>query len=34
MRDRAAELGRRIQAEDGVARTVEAFHRHLPRRLA
>ncbi len=34
MRDRAAELGRRIQAEDGVARAVEAFHRHLPRRLA
>lgn len=26
--------GRRIQAEDGVTRAVEAFHQHLPRRLS
>lgn len=30
VRRRAAELGRRIQAEDGVARAVEAVQRHLP----
>jgi sterol 3beta-glucosyltransferase len=29
MRRRAAEIGQRIQQEDGVARAVEAFHRHL-----
>lgn len=30
MRSRAAAMGKRIQAEDGVARAVEAFHKHLP----
>jgi sterol 3beta-glucosyltransferase len=29
MRDRVAALGRRIQAEDGVARAVETFHQYL-----
>jgi UDP:flavonoid glycosyltransferase YjiC (YdhE family) len=30
MQARAKVLGRKIQAEDGVARAVEAFHQHLP----
>ncbi|MUG92223.1 glycosyltransferase [Scytonema sp. UIC 10036] len=30
MKERAAAIGKRIQAEDGVAKAVEAFHRHLP----
>ncbi|MDF5721975.1 MAG: hypothetical protein PUP91_16130 [Rhizonema sp. PD37] len=30
MRSRAAAMGKQIQAEDGVAKAVEAFHRHLP----
>nr|MDQ2998765.1 glycosyltransferase [Chloroflexota bacterium] len=29
MRERVASLGRGIQAEDGVARAVEAFHQYL-----
>ena len=29
MRDRAAKLGQRIRAEDGVARAVATFNRHL-----
>jgi sterol 3beta-glucosyltransferase len=29
MRDRVAALSRRIQAEDGVARAVDAFHQYL-----
>ena len=32
MRWRAAALGRRIHAEDGVARAVQFFHQHLSRR--
>lgn len=32
MRDRAAALGQRIRAEDGVSRGVEAFQRHMSRR--
>jgi UDP:flavonoid glycosyltransferase YjiC (YdhE family) len=31
MRARAAALGRRLRAEDGVARAVEVFHHHPPR---
>lgn len=30
MQVRTAVMGKRIQAEDGVARAVEAFHRYLP----
>jgi sterol 3beta-glucosyltransferase len=30
IRARAAALGEKIRAENGVARAVEAFHRHLP----
>jgi sterol 3beta-glucosyltransferase len=32
MRARAAAIGERIRAEDGVGRAVEAFHQHLPAR--
>ncbi len=31
IRSRATELGRRIEAEDGVARAIAAFHHHLGR---
>jgi sterol 3beta-glucosyltransferase len=34
MRRRAAELGERIRAEDGVARAVDAIERHLDRRAS
>lgn len=30
MQAKAADLGQRIRAEDGVARAVDVFHRHLP----
>ncbi len=30
MHTRLSELSKKIQAEDGVKRAVEAFHRHLP----
>ncbi len=33
MRSRTVAIGKQIQAEDGVARAVEAFHRHLPPNL-
>jgi sterol 3beta-glucosyltransferase len=32
MRARAAEIGARIRAEDGVGAAVAAFHQHLPER--
>ncbi len=32
MRERVATIGKRIQAEDGVVKAVEAFHTHLPSR--
>ncbi|GAB1539905.1 glycosyltransferase [Scytonema sp. NUACC21] len=33
MQERAAVMGKRIQAENGVTRAVEAFHHHLPSHL-